>query len=272
VLVYAFHHAIADGWSLLRFNRALREGYVAGPPAARPRCARAPTWLTREQERLARHGDADRAYWRARLAAAPGVLALPADRPYPAMPSYRRASCARTVPTPLTAALESAARAGHGTVFMHLLAALNLLLHQLTGARDLLVAIPVAGRDDPALDDVLACLVNTVLVRTAVGEGDTPAAVLDRVRAATLEALDHAALPFEQVVQEVRPRPRPTLAPAEPGAVQPPAPRRRRYPRPRPVPGAGVAGGCRDPLRPRALRAPAGRGPAPAPGLQHRSL
>jgi hypothetical protein len=106
---------------------------------------------------------------------------------------------------PLTAALESAARAGHGTVFMHLLAALNLLLHQLTGARDLLVAIPVAGRDDPALDDVLACLVNTVLVRTAVGEGDTPAAVLDRVRAATLEALDHAALPFEQVVQEVHP-------------------------------------------------------------------
>ncbi len=203
VLVYAFHHAIADGWSNLRFNRALREAY-AGPASAAPPLP-LPDLAAREQAQLARHGAAARAYWRARLAAAPAVLALPADRPYPATPSYRRASCARLVPAPLVAALDAAARAGHGTVCMHLLAALNLLLHQLTGARDLLVAIPVAGRDDPALDDVLACLVNTVIVRTAVDAGDPPAVVLDRTRTATLEALDHATLPFEQVVQAVHP-------------------------------------------------------------------
>ncbi|MFF5928481.1 amino acid adenylation domain-containing protein [Streptomyces hydrogenans] len=215
VLAVTFHHIAFDGWSAAPFLRDLSSAYASrlrGQAPDRPELpvqyADFTLWQREGRDDAdAPDGDLARrlAHWAGVLAGAPDELALPFDRPRPDTATH----WAGTVPFRLAPAdharLTALARRHGASVFMVLHAALAGLLRQLGAGTDVLVGSPVAGRTDSALDDLVGCFVNTVVVRTDASGDPDFGTLLDRVRGAVLAALEHQDVPFEQVVDAVGP-------------------------------------------------------------------
>ncbi|WP_282785930.1 non-ribosomal peptide synthetase, partial [Nocardia sp. CC201C] len=144
-------------------------------------------------------------YWSNRLRGVPEVLALPTDRPRPAVATNRGGAVNGSLDAELHAATVEFATAARATPFMVLHTALAVLLARLSGTRDIVIGTPVAGRGDEALDDLVGMFVNTLVLRTDVRPDATLAELLAQVRDTDLAAFEHAAVPFEQLVEVLNP-------------------------------------------------------------------
>ncbi|HKV09943.1 MAG TPA: amino acid adenylation domain-containing protein, partial [Thermoanaerobaculia bacterium] len=200
-LLLTFHHAIVDGWSV---DLVLRELAAPSPLPEPPlQYGDFAVWQRRwlAGEPLA----ALLAHWRGRLAGAPDVLALPTDRPRPAVRSHKGAMARLAIEAELAAALGALSRQGGATLFMTLLAAFEALLNRYTGEEDLLVGSPVAGRSRAELQGVVGLFVNTLALRGNLAGDPDFLALLGRTRETALDAYAHQDLPFERLVAELAP-------------------------------------------------------------------
>ncbi|MFS2012486.1 amino acid adenylation domain-containing protein [Azospirillum sp. CT11-132] len=207
-LLFAMHHMIADGWSVGVLCRDLATAYRAARAGGAPDWPPLPVqyadyavWQRSllSGERLAR----ETAFWRDRLTGAPTALALPTDRPRPAIASTRGDSLPLRLDPDLLARVEDWARRRGATPFMALLAAFNAMLHRESGAGDLLVGTDTAGRPDRALEGLIGFFVNVVPLRSRLEPGVSFDALLDRTRQTALDAFEHDALPFDRIVEAV---------------------------------------------------------------------
>ncbi|MFI0420078.1 amino acid adenylation domain-containing protein [Spongiactinospora sp. 9N601] len=215
VLLLTMHHAVSDGWSvgvLVRDLGALyREaiGDAAEPPPPLPvQYADYAVWQRTLLDGPVR--DEQLAYWLDRLAGAPPALDLPADHPRPATPRHAGDTVPVRLPAELTARLGETSRRLGATRFMVLLAVFKLVLGRYAGVRDVSVGTPVSGRGRPELEELVGFFVNTLVLRSRWDEHLTFAEFLAGVKDGTLDAFAHQDVPFEQVVEAVRP-------PREPG-------------------------------------------------------
>ena len=208
VLLLTFHHIAVDGGSLdliCADLAALYRQHLAGGVARLP----APPPQYREHAAAQRAGltadviARERAFWRDRLAGAPAELRLPVDAAHGpgsrGLGGRRRA----VLPEATAAGLRALARARGASPFMAWLAAFEALLARWTGEDDLIVGIPVSGRESLGSERLVGFLVNTVPVRARLDDDPSFAALLARSREAVLDALAHQALPFERVVDAV---------------------------------------------------------------------
>jgi amino acid adenylation domain-containing protein len=210
VLLLTIHHMAFDGWSsgvLIREISILYDAFSNSRPSPLPElpiqyadyAIWQRTWLQREV--LA----AQLAYWTRQLEGAPALLEVPTDRPRPTVQSFRGARHARVLPRQLVEGLQALARREGVTLFMVLLAGFQTLLHRYTGQDDILVGTPVAGRGRPELEGLIGFFANTLVLRTDLS-GDPPfQELLGRVREVCLGAYAHQELPFEQLVEALRP-------------------------------------------------------------------
>jgi len=209
LLILNLHHIVADGWSigvLLGELSALYGAALAGRPSPLPELpiqyADYAAWQRQilEGEELARQA----AYWRQHLAGAPPLLELPADRPRPAVQSFRGRVCAFRFPAPLSRAVRDLCRRQDVTLFMTLLAGFEVLLNRLSGQEDVVVGIGVANRNRVETEPLIGFFINTLALRTDLSGNPTFAELLGRVRAAALAGYAHQDLPFEKLVEELR--------------------------------------------------------------------
>ncbi|HEX3528531.1 MAG TPA: amino acid adenylation domain-containing protein [Thermoanaerobaculia bacterium] len=203
VLALTVHHIASDGWSTRVLVRELSALYRGGSLPPLPiRYVDFALW-----QRLWMTGtvlDAQLAWWRERLAGAP-VLDLPTDRPRPPVQTYRGRQIQLAVPAGLWQRAGAAARRQGSTPFMLLLAALQVLLARWSGQSDLSVGFPVANRRRPETEGLIGLFVNTLVLRAGLADDPTGAELLHRTRAAALGAYAHQDLPFEKLVEELRP-------------------------------------------------------------------
>jgi amino acid adenylation domain-containing protein len=206
--LFDLHHIIADGWStdvLIREAGTLYAAFAEGSPSPLPELpVQYSDYAEWQRERF--QGDAltgQMDYWRARLAGAPPLLDLPADRPRPAVQRDRGGDLRRSFAPALLQPLVALCRLEGATLFMGLLAGLKTLLHRYTGRTDILVGTPVAGRDRVEIEGLIGLFINSLVLRTSLDGEPTFREVLARTREATLGAFANQEPPFERLVQEL---------------------------------------------------------------------
>ncbi|MBX7435581.1 amino acid adenylation domain-containing protein, partial [Mycobacterium sp. Y57] len=214
-LVLTIHHIACDAWSMGVLAADLSAAYAARRAGGEPGWADlAVQYADYALWQRARLGDLDDsssaiaaqlAYWLQALAQLPERLVLPVDRPYPAVADHRGASAALQWPARLHEQIHHLARAHDATPFMVVQAALAVLLSNLSGSTDVAVGFPVAGRRDPALDDLVGFFVNTLVLRMDLSGDPTVAELLTQVRERALAAYDHQDVPFEALVERLNP-------------------------------------------------------------------
>jgi syringomycin synthetase protein SyrE len=207
-LLLTFHHIAVDGWSIEIFMDELGASYEAYRAGNEPVLAELPIqysdYAAWQRERP--EDPADLAYWRAALAGAPPLLQLPADRPRPLVPAFAGANIAAIVPRALADELAALARTNGATTFMLLLTAFNALLVRYGCGEDFVVGTPIAGRSRPELEPLIGFFVNTLALRVDCSGDPTLLELLERVKSVTLAAFERSAVPFERVVEALRPR------------------------------------------------------------------
>ena len=210
VLLLTMHHVVSDGSTLKLFTRELATLYTA-IIAGRPSPLSEPLLQYRDYAHWQRQwfeskdGVAQLAYWTARLADAPPLLALPSDMPRPALQTLRGARHAFTLDLPLTLGLKRLGQRERVTLFMLLLAAFKVLLFRYTAQSDIVVGAPVTGRTRPELEGLIGCFVNTLALRTDLAGNPSFAEVVRRVRRACLDAYAQQDAPFEKLVEALQP-------------------------------------------------------------------
>ncbi|NUK00333.1 non-ribosomal peptide synthetase [Streptomyces lunaelactis] len=218
VLLVTMHHAISDGWSVGVLIRDLGVLYRAALGGAAeplpPLPVQYPDYAVWQRALLdGPVRDEQLGYWRDCLADAQPVLDLPTDCPRPASPRHVGDSAAVRLPAELTARLGEVSHSLGATRFMTLLAVFKLLLGRYAGVRDVSVGTPVSGRVRPELEDMIGFFVNTLVLRSRWDEAQTFAEFLAVVREGALGAFEHQDVPFEQVVEAVRPPRDPSRTP-----------------------------------------------------------
>ncbi|HVT17885.1 MAG TPA: amino acid adenylation domain-containing protein [Thermoanaerobaculia bacterium] len=210
VLLLTVHHIVSDGWSTDLLGQELAVLYNAfgqGRPSPLPELAVQYADFAHWQRRwLQGEVLADQlAHWKSRLAGAPPVLALPTDRPRPAMVSYRGTTLPFVLPPRLRAALALLGREHGTTLFMSILAGFFCLLSRHSGQRDLCVGSPVAGRNRLETEGLIGLLVNMLVLRADLAGDPAVAELLVAVRDTALEAHLDQDLPFEMLVEQLQP-------------------------------------------------------------------
>jgi amino acid adenylation domain-containing protein len=203
------HHVICDGWSLELLLQELAEGYgehagLRPARADRPEPLQYPDYAAWQRERLATHAlDAAVGFWAGSLKEAPTTTALPSDHPRPAVQSTAGGVERLTLPANLHERLTEVAAGRNATPFMALFAAFAAFLARITGQRDLVVGVPVSGRDHPDVQGLVGLLANTLAVRADLSGDPSFHDLLTRVRERLVAAQPYQEAPFEAVVTAV---------------------------------------------------------------------
>ncbi len=210
VLLLTMHHIVSDGWSigvLVRELTALygasREGRADPLPPLQIQYADYAQWQRRwlQGERLQRQIE----YWQSTLSGAPQLLSLPSDRPRPAVQSYEGGQVEVELGEELTAGLKELSRRHGTTLFMTVLAGWAVLLSRLSGQEEVVIGTPVANRERPEIEGLIGFFVNTLAIRVDVSGGPSTVELLARVRERVLSGQSHQGVPFEQVVEALKP-------------------------------------------------------------------
>ncbi|MGE2721064.1 amino acid adenylation domain-containing protein [Mycolicibacterium celeriflavum] len=215
VLAIVLHHIAADGWSIAPLARDLGRAYASRSegqaPAWNPLPVQYIDYTLWQREQLGDLDDPNSAiasqatYWERALAGMPERLDLPTDRPYPPVADHRGARMVVDWPAELHERVARAAREHNATPFMVVQAALAVVLSKVSGSSDVAIGFPVAGRRDPALDELVGFFVNTLALRVELAGNPSVTELLGQVRERSVAAYEHQDVPFEVLVERLNP-------------------------------------------------------------------
>jgi natural product biosynthesis luciferase-like monooxygenase protein len=210
LFLLSLHHIACDAWSVgiiarevSELYRARLEGRDAALPPLKLQYVDFTEWQTRLMKGPARQELID--HWRQRLAGIPSCINLPTDRPRPPIQDYHGAHVAFDLPTPLVEGIDTLARQEGTTPYAVLLSAFAALLNRYTGDDQIVIGTPVANRHEAEVEPLVGFFTNTLVLRPDLSGDPDFRTLVSRVGAETREALAHQDLPFEILVEELRP-------------------------------------------------------------------
>ena len=210
ILLLTMHHIASDGWSmgiLMRELAALYNAFHSGQGSPL-------STLDIQYEdfgywqREFLQGDVlnnQLSYWKNQLSGAPVVLELPTDHPRPPVRTSRGAIYQVDLDPEVVSSIRELSKSLQSTPFMTFLAAFQVLLYRYSGQTDLVIGSPIAGRNYSELEGVIGCFINTLALRTTLSPNMRFRDLVTRVREVALEAYAHQDLPFEKLVDELKP-------------------------------------------------------------------
>ncbi len=210
VLLLTVHHIVFDGWSAGVFIRemvALYEAFSKGEPSPLAELpiqyADFSVWQRQklQGEILERHVE----YWKRQLGGAPPLLDLPTDRPRLSFQTYQGERLTFSFSDALIQQLKSLIQREGATLFMMLLSAFQIMLFRYTGQSRISVGTAIANRNRRELEPLIGFFANTLVLCTDLSGNPTFRELLSRVQEVTLGAYSHQDLPFEKVVDVLRP-------------------------------------------------------------------
>jgi amino acid adenylation domain-containing protein len=210
VFVLTMHHIISDGWSWGIILKELASHYQAfhskrGPALPDLPIQYADYAIWQRQWMQGAVLEKQLAYWKKQLGGELPVLQLPKDRLRPAVQTYKGAETVFALSANLKRDLEELSRNQGVTLFMTLLAAFSVLLYRYSGQEDIAIGSPIANRNRSEIENLIGFFANTLVFRNDLAGNPSFKDLLARVREVTLGAYDHQDLPFEKLVEELRP-------------------------------------------------------------------
>jgi amino acid adenylation domain-containing protein len=215
ILLILVHHIACDGWSMKPLAVDLSRAYAARLKGQTPDWSPLPVqyadYTLWQNELLGSEDDPNSlmsrqlAYWQENLAGIPDQLDLPTDRPRVPSPTYRGGTVWFEIDAETHRGLTKLARENQCSLFMVLQAGLVALYVRLGAGTDIPIGTPIAGRTDPALDDLIGFFVNTLVLRTDASGNPSFLDLLARVRSTNLDAYAHQDIPFEKLVEVLNP-------------------------------------------------------------------
>ncbi len=209
-LTLVVHHIVFDGWSRGIFLRELNAEYAAalrglGAPIPESRMQYIDYAIWHRQWMEAGMLDKQMPYWRRQLAPPLATLDMPTDYPRSSARGGAGAALFFSIPPTLYEGIERLRKEVMTTRFVVLLTAFKALLHRYTGQDDIVVGSVAANRNRPELRNVIGCFVNALVLRTRVSSEITFRELLLRVEETARGALAHQEMPFERLVEELKP-------------------------------------------------------------------
>jgi len=210
ILVVTMHHIISDGWSLLLFFKELSTLYdacKAGTSSPLAPLAIQYSDYAHWQRDWLRDEIIDRqlSYWKNQLAGELPILDLPTDRPRPPMQTFAGAREVAMLSPELTRSLTRLSQREGATLFMTLLAAFKVLLHRLSGQQDIIVGSPIANRPHTETESLIGLFLNNLALRSDLSGNPNFLEMLSRVRQTALDAYSNQDVPFEKLIEELKP-------------------------------------------------------------------
>ena len=211
VLLFAMHHIVSDGWSmglLVEELTQLYASYTGAVELSLPElgiqyadyAAWQRDWLQGEVL------DQQVGYWREQLAGAPPLLELPTDHPRPSIRSFRGEKLFCELPPKLIQEVTALSRIEGATLFMTLLAAFQTLLHLYSGQNDIVVGTDIANRNQVETEKLIGCFVNNLVMRADMSRNPSFRELLRRVRETAFGAYSHQDVPFDKLLEILRPK------------------------------------------------------------------
>lgn len=209
ILSLVMHHIVSDGWSmgiLYRELSALYEAFSNQRSSPLPELPLQYADFAQWQRKRLQGAmlESQLGYWKRQLRDLSAVE-LSLDGPRPAVQTFRGGKHTARLASGATRALKELSRQEGASLFMTLLGAFQLLLLRYTGQEDIAVGTPIAGRNWTEVEGLIGFFINTLVLRTDVSGDCTFRELLGRVREATLGAYAHQDLPFEKLLEELRP-------------------------------------------------------------------
>ena len=203
-LLITMHHIISDGWSVRVFMRELAALYAG--QALQPLPIHYADYAAWQRQAMSEDVVAEQgAYWKRNLAGAPALLELPTDRPRPPRQDFHGATIPMAFDAALTARLQALSQRHGATLFTTVLAAFALVLSRLANQDDVVIGVPAANRDLLETENLIGFFINTLALRIDLSGQPRVESLLERVKTASVEAQAHQTLPFEQVIDLIKP-------------------------------------------------------------------
>ncbi|MDG1463140.1 MAG: condensation domain-containing protein, partial [Gammaproteobacteria bacterium] len=213
IMVLTTHHFVVDGWScglLMReisiaYNALIRKQAIELPKLP-VQYADFSDWQNKflKGPELKRQSQ----YWREQLEDLT-TLNLPTDLPRPPVQSYQGDIYNFDLPPELLGKLKQLSQKLGVTLYMTLLGGFQALLHRYTQQDDIVVGAAVSNRHFSSLEDLIGPFVNALVLRGDLSSGENEnlsfRELVLRARNTAADAFAHQDLPFEVLVEQLRP-------------------------------------------------------------------
>jgi amino acid adenylation domain-containing protein len=209
IFVHVMHHIISDGRSTNVLIQELLTLYNAHtkqqPNPLRPLSIQYKDYAVWEQQQLNKEQlRIHENYWLKQFDGNLPVLDFPVDNKRPKVRSYNGRTISKSINTRYSKAIRTASQEKGGTLFMGLLALVNMLMYRYTGQEDIVIGTPIAGREHADLENQIGFYLNTLALRTQFNHQQHFSELLENIKQVTLSAYEHQVYPFDKLIDKLQ--------------------------------------------------------------------